>query len=157
MPLGPGRALMRLALGQLRTFSTLPHCLWAVGSGQWESSCSLPHCSGQWAVGYPRFFATRQRHFCFTRCVCGGGGVCIRARVRSVCVRARVMRAVQSCAPCVRRLPVVVRKHYAHGEHQPQSPLCATHSGRQATPPIHSQCDRGRGPAGYSTNSQPMR
>ena len=48
VPLGPGRASMGPAFGQLRSFSTLPHRvrLWAVGS-----LSILPHCSGQWAAG----------------------------------------------------------------------------------------------------------
>ena len=52
---GPGGALMRLALGQLRSFSPLPHCLGPMGSGdpsgQRGSYSIPPHCSGQWTTG----------------------------------------------------------------------------------------------------------
>ena len=81
VPPGPRRALMRPALGQLRSFNSLPHCMgqWAVGilqytatlqramssgdpsihcrtrvgSWQWGPLCTLPHCLGAVGSGTP--------------------------------------------------------------------------------------------------------
>ena len=59
MPPGPSGALTRLAPGQPRSFSTLPHCPGAVGSGDPAVYCTgllgsfrpKPHCSAHGAVG----------------------------------------------------------------------------------------------------------
>ena len=53
MPHGPGRALVGPALGQLRSFSTLPHCVrqWAVGIPQYIATLRHTAAKLQWAVG----------------------------------------------------------------------------------------------------------
>ena len=68
VPLDPGQAVMRPALGRLRYFCTLPHCVgqwavgvpldtatlqWAVGSGQCKSFHTLLHSPGAVGSGTP--------------------------------------------------------------------------------------------------------
>ena len=74
MPHGCGRAVMRPALGRLRSFSSLTHYTgqWVVvillyiaslygGNGQWNFFCHLPQCGGGGGRQWHSFRSFRRR------------------------------------------------------------------------------------------------